>query len=49
MLLLWSKSPQIWYQNVEFGELYPNKYRFYWYANQWPHQRSKGHRLWLKL
>jgi len=26
MLLLWSKTPQIWYQNVGFGELYPNKY-----------------------
>jgi len=37
MLLLWSKTPQIWYQNVGFGELYPNKYRFDWYANQWPH------------
>jgi len=28
MLLLWSKTTQIWYQNVGFGELYPNKYRF---------------------
>jgi len=36
MLLLRRKTPQIWYQNVGFGEFYPNKYRFDWYANQSP-------------
>ena len=28
MLLIWSKTPQIWYQNVGFGALYANEYRF---------------------